>query len=144
MRRSAALDAGGFREDLGYSPAHGRILMSEDNELFQRMHGRGGRVLYLPDAEVVHRVRPEAATLSYYRTWNIGYGRSSVLMRGRSGPLRTGFRVLGQLFRIVRYTLSPFQWVFGSRAVGIRKRYQAVGRILELLRISWNPRGIHR
>jgi hypothetical protein len=108
------------------------------------MERRGGRVLYLPDADVVHRVRPEAATLAYYRTWNIGYGRSSVRMRGRPGPFRTAIRVLGQLFRILRYSLSPFQQVFGSKAVRLRKRYQAVGRILELLRISWNPRGIHR
>jgi glycosyltransferase involved in cell wall biosynthesis len=144
MRRFEALDAGGFREDLGYSPVHGRILMSEDNELFQRMCRRGGRALYLPDAAVVHRVRPEAATTAYYRTWNIGYGRSSVRMRGRPGPFRAGIRVLGQLLRILRYSLSPYQWVFGSRAVRIRKRYQALGRILELLRISWNPRGIHR
>ncbi len=131
----------GFRTDLGYSPLSGRILMSEDNELFQRMLRRGGQVLYVPDALVHHRVRPEAATLAYYRTWNIGYGRSSVRMKGRPGRLGIGLSVLAQLFRILRSSLSPVQWMFATRAVRIRKRYQAVGRILELLDISLEPEG---
>jgi GT2 family glycosyltransferase len=144
LRRLRALEVGGFRGDLGYSPLEGRIAMSEDNELFQRMKRLGGRFLYLPDAAVVHRVRPEAATQAYYRTWTIGYGRSSVLMRRRPGPLVAGLKLIEQLVRIVRYTFSPFQLVFGTKAKRLRKRYQAIGRILELLHIPWNPRGIHR
>ncbi len=104
----------------------------------------GGRFLYLPEAAVVHRVRPEAATAAYYRTWHIGYGRSSVLMRGRPGPLMSAVKIIEQIFRILRYSLSPVQLLLGSKATRLRKRYQAVGRILELLRISWNPKGVHR
>jgi glycosyltransferase involved in cell wall biosynthesis len=138
LRREVVLRAGGFRTDLGWTP-EGRRIGSEDTELLHRISKAGGRILYLPDAAVVHRVQADRVTKAYYRTWNIGYGRSSVLMRGRPGPVRTALKVVEQFFRILRYTVFPFSLIFDSRAKRYRKRYQAMGRILELLKVYWEP-----
>jgi len=138
LRRSLALELGGFRTDLGFTPT-GQRIGGEDTELMVRIGKAGGRVLYLPDARVVHRVQPERATKVYYRTWNVAYGRASIKMREQPGILFTLVRVVEQMIRILRYTVLPFSLISDSRAKRYRKRYQALGRILELLRIRWEP-----
>ena len=138
LRRKTVLKAGGFRTDLGWTP-EGRRIGSEDTELLHRISKMGGKILYVPQATVIHRVQAERVTKQYYRKWNIGYGRSSVLMRGRPGPMLGFVKMVEQLLRILRYTFFPFSVIFDSKAKRYRKRYQALGRILELLRINWDP-----
>lgn len=131
LRRSVALKAGGFRTDLGWTK-DGKRLGSEDTDLLKRITRLGGRVLYLPNAKVIHRVQAERVTKAYYRTWNVGYGRSSVIMHGRPGPVITIAKIAEQLFRIIRYSVPPSLF-FDSKAKRLRKRYQAMGRILQLI-----------
>lgn len=138
LRRSVALKLGGFRTDLGFTPT-GKRIGGEDTELMTRIGNAGGRILYLPDARVIHRVQPERATKVYYRTWNVAYGRASVRMRKEHGLMFSLVRVLEQLFRILRYTVLPVSLISDSKAKRYRKRYQALGRILEILRIRWEP-----
>lgn len=138
LRRRLAIEIGGFRTDLGWTPGGGRIG-GEDTNLLMRISRLDGKVLYLPEATVIHRVQPERVTKAYYRIWNLGYGRASVLMRGRPGPVFAFIKILEQLFRILRYSIFPGSLLFDSKAKRIRKRWQALGRILELLRIYWEP-----
>ena len=135
LRRSLALEAGGFRTDLGFTP-EGRRIGGEDTELMMRMSALGGRILYLPEARVVHRVQPERVTAAYYRSWSLAYGRASIRMKGRFGPLAGFVKILEQLFRLLRYTVLPGSLLLDSKARRLRKRWQALGRILELLRIE--------
>ncbi len=137
LRREAALEAGGFRLDLGWPPG-GRRIGGEDTDLMKRLLTGGARLLYLGRATVVHRVQPERATLAYYWTWNIANGRASVRIREQPGRLMTLLRTVEQLFRILRYTVLPWSLIVDSRATRLRKRYQALGRILELLGITGN------
>jgi glycosyltransferase involved in cell wall biosynthesis len=130
LRRGVALKAGGFRTDLGWT-ATGRRLGGEDTDLLLRLRGLGGRILYLPEARVIHRVQAERVTKAYYRTWHVGYGRASVIRRGRPGPVAAIAKIMEQLFRIVRYSVPPSLF-FDSKAKRLGKRYQALGRILQL------------
>ncbi len=139
LRRSVALELGGFRTDLGFS-ADGRRIGGEDTELMKRFQSLGGKILYLPDALVIHRVQTERATESYYRVWNIAYGRASVRMRGRPGVLGLPLKIIEQLFRILRYSILPRSLLRDSKAKRLRKRCQALGRILELLKVRWSPK----
>jgi glycosyltransferase involved in cell wall biosynthesis len=131
LRREAALEVGGFRTDLGWSP-EGRRIGGEDTDLMKRMSKAYGRILYLPGAVVRHRLSAAHLTEQYYREWHIAYGRASVLMRGRRGALGTLLKIIEQVFRIVRYSLPPIAFLY-PKAVRLRKRYQAIGRILQLL-----------
>lgn len=56
VRRATALDAGGFRTDLGYRA--NRPLPNEETELFRRLQAAGHEVWYIPQAVVVHHVAP--------------------------------------------------------------------------------------
>ena len=131
LRRSVALQVGGFRTDLGWTE-DGKRLGSEDNDLLRRIRRLGGKTLYLPTAKVIHRVQAERVSKAYYRTWNLGYGRSSVIMRGRLDPVTNIAKIVEELFRIIRYSAPPSLF-FDSKAKRLRKRYQAMGRILQLI-----------
>lgn len=63
VRRALALDAGGFREDLGYRA--GRFVPGEETEFFRRVQDQGRQVLWVPAASVVHHVAPERLRLGY-------------------------------------------------------------------------------
>jgi len=138
LRRALALRVGGFRPDLGFT-AEGKRIGGEDTELMIRMSRLPGKILYLPDAKVVHRVQADRVTEAYYKVWNIAYGRASVRMHGRYGPVLGLLKILEQLFRILRYSVLPWSLFRDSRAKRCRKRYQALGRILELLGIDGEP-----
>ncbi len=140
LRRRVALEMGGFRTDLGWTE-DGRRIGGEDMELMKRFRCRGGKIIYLPDALVIHRVQPERATLTYCRVWHFGQGRASILMRGRPGPLMAVLKVIEQLFRLLRYSILPWSLLRDSKAKRLRKRWQAVGRLLELVRVPWEPGG---
>lgn len=131
LRREVALKAGGFRTDLGWAP-DGRRVGAEDIDLMKRMRDGYGRILYLPSAIVRHRLAPHHVTKRYYKNWHLSYGRASVLMRSRPGTLGMLLKLIEQVFRVVRYSLPPMVF-FYSKATRYRKRYQAIGRILQLL-----------
>jgi glycosyltransferase involved in cell wall biosynthesis len=69
LRRRTARDVGGFRTDLGWGKT---FVPGEENELFQRVLGAGGKVVYRPDAVALHRFQPEKATLEYFLRYELG------------------------------------------------------------------------
>jgi len=77
MRRDTALEAGGFRTDLGWGV---EWLPGEETELMRRLWRRGGRVRYVPDAVVDHYILESRATWDYYQHWQLGLGRATVRM----------------------------------------------------------------
>ena len=87
VRRSAALEVGGFREDLGYRGQSGRRRMAcEDTDFFERIEATGGKIVYTPHARVFHHLNEDQATVDYYRRWHRGYGTAMERM-GRTIPL---------------------------------------------------------
>lgn len=95
---------GGFREDLGWGSAGG--LPSEESELFQRLLRDGGRVVYAPDAEVLHCIQEEKLTREHFLAWHDRQGcASAVMLRGRRGVigrLLSTIELRGQVKRYAR------------------------------------------
>ncbi len=134
IRRGLALQVGGFRTDLGWT-AEGKRIGGEDTDLFSRIGRLGGRMLYVPEACVVHRIREERTTRSYYRQWNIAYGRASIVMKGRPGFWKGAALICEQFIRYVRYSFMPARLVRVPVMRRYQKRYRALGKILEILRL---------
>jgi glucosyl-dolichyl phosphate glucuronosyltransferase len=81
VRRTALEGLGGFRDGLDRV---GRELISNGEfELLRRLLSSGGRVVYRPDAEVVHRVPAERLTKDWFRRRAYAQGVSDV----RTDPL---------------------------------------------------------
>jgi len=82
--RQWVLALGGFRTDLGWGR---RMIPAEESEFFQRVRAQGGRLRYVPDASVEHRIAPDRLTLDYYTRWQQGKGRSRVILAPPPGPM---------------------------------------------------------
>jgi len=135
VRRNLALQVGGFRTDLGWTES-GKRIGGEDTDLFSRMGELGGKILYLPAAAVIHRIRQERTTKAYYRQWNISYGRASIVMKGRPTFWKGLGKVIEQLLRYFRYTFLPVGLLRGHRPTRYQKKYRAIGKVLEILRLG--------
>lgn len=83
LRASAFQTLGGFREDLGWG-CDGN-LPSEETELFHRLLSSGGRIVYVPGAQVAHCIQVEKLTREYFLNWFAKQGEASALiLRGRT------------------------------------------------------------
>jgi glycosyltransferase involved in cell wall biosynthesis len=88
VRRRVALDVGGFNPELG---RRGRGLRSfEETEFFMRLARMGGRIAYLPSAEVDHHVSSERMSLRWVlrRAFANGYS-ATIAERVLGGALPT-------------------------------------------------------
>lgn len=81
VRRGALDSLGGFRD--GLDRIGGELISNGEFELLRRLLGKGGRVLYWPDAEVAHRVPAERLTKQWFRRRARAQGVSDV----RTDPL---------------------------------------------------------
>jgi glycosyltransferase involved in cell wall biosynthesis len=63
MRRQLVLDLGGFETNLGY--AGKSKVPGEDIDISRRIAEAGYKVMYLPDAELIHRVDPPRLELGW-------------------------------------------------------------------------------
>jgi GT2 family glycosyltransferase len=127
LARRSALDAGGFRTDLGWGR---RMIPGEETELLQRLQRGGGRILYLPGAAIDHHLDAERSSLAYYLRWSRGYGRSLVRLAPPASARERMRRALSALARTA--------WL-GARGRSLetrRAREIAWGQALELLRGS--------
>lgn len=133
MRREAVERAGGFNPVLGWGQ---RQIPGEETDLFTRMLAQGSRVWFDPRAHVLHRIQLEKLNWEYLGRWHRGYGRASVMMKGRLGLLRTGLKVLDQALTWMRY--APLTLLPRTRQSvrPWRKRWQAEGRLAQLLGID--------
>jgi glycosyltransferase involved in cell wall biosynthesis len=121
---------GPFRTTLGWGREQ---VPGEETDLFARCAKIGSSVRYLPDAAVDHYLQPEKVGWDYLRTWHIGYGRASVRMRPRLGPLMRGGLLLEQAITWLRYSALLLYDRSRTTARPYRKVWQAQGRIAELL-----------
>lgn len=125
LARAAALDAGGFRTDLGWGT---RMIPGEETELLRRLARQPGRILYLPDAVIDHHVDAERASLPYYLRWNRGLGRALARLDPPANPRERVRRVATQLARAAWWSVR------GREPSARRERERALGHALELLR----------
>jgi GT2 family glycosyltransferase len=84
IRRSLFADIGFFRTDLGRSGD--QVLAAEDTEMIVRVHKAGWKVMYLPQAQVHHRVAPERLKKEYVYRIGRGLAQSHVLLTDDSRP----------------------------------------------------------
>jgi len=125
IARAAALDAGGFRTDLGWGT---RMIPGEESALLRRLRQRPGRILYLPGAAIDHHVDAARASLAYYLRWHRGYGRARARLDPPANRRERLRRAAVQLARAA-------WWGAHGRALHARReRERALGHALELLR----------
>ena len=96
LTRECIDSLGGFRT--GLDRIGGELISNGEWELLRRLLGRGGRVLYWPGAEVVHRVPAERLTKEWFRRRARAQGISDV----RTDPLEEGSYPLRMLREVVR------------------------------------------
>ena len=92
VRRAAALDQGGFREDLGYQG--GDLVPNEETELCRRFQSGGSEVHYLPQAAVVHHIDVRRLSWRYLLRRAFAQGRADARVASLHPdmPLRGGGR----------------------------------------------------
>lgn len=108
VRRSAALQAGFFRTDLGRK---GEVLAgSEDHDFIRRVRSAGFEVWFVPDAAVVHLIPGNRLTFRYAMRHAFDSSRSRVIEKaakaGRGGAWLAS--------RMVLYTFHAFFCTLGA------------------------------
>ncbi len=129
--REVALEVGGFRTDLGW----GRVMVpSEELEFFRRVQDRGGRIVYSPDALLMHRVDPKRTSLEYYERWHRGFGRSEIRIDPPAHVVAQIASVTGSLLKLGYWQLHRILARGASkRMAALRSAERAKGRLAELL-----------
>ncbi len=130
FRTSAGRVIGGFRPAFGWGRAD---IPGEETDFFARLAQSGGKLLYLPDAQVLHHLQPDKVGWEYLRRWHIGYGRASVLMRPKPAPWMRALKLIEQASVWLRYSCVLLVDRSRSSSRPYRKVWQAEGRIAELL-----------
>ena len=130
---AAIEDVGDFDVALGWGKHQ---IPAEETELFARMCAAGHRIWYVPEAHVLHRFQIEKVNWAYLKRWHRGYGRASVIMKGRPSAGRRLLRVADQLVTWLRYSLVVALDRRRASAKPSRKKWQAEGRIAQLLRLG--------
>ena len=139
VRRDAALAVGGFRTDLGWGC---EWLPGEETDLMRRLFESGGRVLYVPKAVVEHHILASRVSWPYWRSWQLGLGRSMVRVEPPSTRADRYAQMVECLLGVARWNLRAFRRRFFSSEYRMRRaRLKALlhqGRLAELL--SSRPR----
>jgi glycosyltransferase involved in cell wall biosynthesis len=101
LRRSVFERVGGYASGLG--PTGKRIMLGEDQDLFDRLMAAGARGQYRPDLVILHYVPPARLTKRYFRRWCFWNGVSlGVIDRQRPAP--------------VKYLAGVPRWLYGKTA----------------------------
>ncbi len=133
IRAAAIEEVGDFNVALGWGKHQ---IPAEETELFARMCAAGHRIWYVPEAHVLHRFQIEKVNWAYLKRWHRGYGRASVIMKGRPSAGRRLLRVVDQLVTWLRYSLVVALDRRRASAKPSRKKWQAEGRLAQLLRLG--------
>jgi glycosyltransferase involved in cell wall biosynthesis len=133
IRREVARRLNGFRTDLGWGR---RLIPGEEIDLFERARSTGARILYLPDAVVLHRFQAAKATLEYFLQYEAGCARSVVLM-STIAPVRRLRWIARSLLDFVYFTaISIFHPQDPAlRLETLRLRARAQGHLAQLLHL---------
>jgi len=111
VRRDVALEAGGFRTDLGWG---NEWLPGEETELMRRLHRRGGRVRYVPDSVVDHYILESRATWEYYQHWQVGLGHCLVRINPPATRLGWVAQVIVNSWKVLRWRLRASRRSFSA------------------------------
>jgi hypothetical protein len=132
--RACVLELDGFRTDLGWGR---RMIPGEESEFFQRVRAREGKLLYLPDATLEHRIAPDRLAFDYFTSWQQGMGRSRVITSPPTGLLARLVAIATCLVRIGASTLQAQgrrdRGDFTSALAPLCKRERAKGMLYELV-----------
>jgi len=128
----AARELDGFRTELGWGK---RMVPDEEVEFYGRLASQPGKLLYVPDAAVEHRIAPNRTSREYYEKWHRGLGRAwAVRQMPLSLPARAG-KLFTNTFKLLKWSIRARrrkgELVAELRAV--RTREITRGRCLELL-----------
>ncbi len=130
IRRGVARERGGFDESLGWGLSS---IPGEETRLMDQIRAGGGRILYVPDAIVHHRIPAERVTFAYFDQWFERLGRFEALRSGR--PVgRARLKGIGQAaYRYGKWRLRLLlERDPGRRIKYYRRLARARGRWLEL------------
>jgi glycosyltransferase involved in cell wall biosynthesis len=126
MTRDALDSLGGFRD--GLDRVGKELISNGEVELLIRLLDRGGRIVYWPAAEVVHRVPEERLTKGWFRRRAEAQGISDVRMEPLDGQAYTprlarelvhagrAIPILGRRLIERRGSFDAELWLIGSRA----------------------------
>jgi glycosyltransferase involved in cell wall biosynthesis len=113
-----------------------RLLSGEDDEMYYRLLGGGGRGLYVPNLIIYHYIPPERLKRSYFRRWCFWRGVSEGLID------RTGRPAVACLGGIPRYLYGDaLRGLFGvtiGRIKNLRRPAEVFAKELEI----WNAVGV--
>ena len=85
VRRSALAELTGFRTDLGVS-SQGPALAGEETAFFKSLEETGHAVMFVPEAELGHIVRPQQMSLRSLLKRGVRNGRGSAAIDGKPLP----------------------------------------------------------
>lgn len=100
VRRDALERAGGFRE--GLDRVGTSLISSGETELFGRLRGEGGRILYDPTAWVVHRVPADRLSVKWFHRRAYAQGASDELLEALTSRRSARWRRMRELLRAGR------------------------------------------
>lgn len=130
IRRQIALDHGGFDEALGCGP---RAMLGEETHLLDQVSSKGGRILYIPDAVVHHRISIERTTFAYFDQWYERLGRFEAIRPGRPTGINRWKAITRASIQYGKWSFRSFVERDSTQQVKIQKRLaRARGRCLEL------------
>lgn len=134
LRRALALELGGFRTDLGWGK---EMIPGEETELFRRVLASGGKLVYVPEAILEHRIEASRVTMDYFLRWQRGFGRAKVLLDPPQGKVQHARHVVKAALKLARWDLrARWRHARASRPLeleAVRKRARAQGRLYQLL-----------
>jgi len=140
IRRNVALEHRGFDASLGWGV---NSIPGEETVLLDRIRGGAGRILYLPDAIVHHRIGPERVTLPYFRQWFERLGRFEALRRGRPVGVARLKALARASFRVAKWQLRLCAERSPSRRPKLHRRLaRARGSLSELIRPTRDGPGV--
>jgi glycosyltransferase involved in cell wall biosynthesis len=104
LRRGVFDKVGLYSTSLG--PVGRRVVLGEDQDMFDRLMAAGVRGFYRPDLRIYHYVPPERLTKRYFRRWCFRNGIShGMIDRQRRAP--------------VAYLAGVPRWLYGKAARGL-------------------------
>ncbi|HEX8353862.1 MAG TPA: glycosyltransferase family 2 protein [Pyrinomonadaceae bacterium] len=106
LRRSVFERVGTYASGLG--PRGKKIMLGDDQDLFDRLMEAGVRGQYRPDLVILHYVPPSRLTKSYFRRWCFWNGVTlGVIDRQRPAP--------------VKYLAGVPRWLYGKTARSVAR-----------------------
>lgn len=139
LTRPIGQRVGGFNVELGNRGD--RVGGEEDSEFFNRLFAAGGRVVYVPQAVVWHKIPAERMSERYFRRWHHDHGVTAASITTGTGLLGIPFSTMEACARaLASYVKSVVRRETQARmAQEMKLRYYG-GLFGQKLKIAWRGR----